>query len=179
VAAPPTTAATTTTVDPGVLPQTHVLPSADTAAFSSRVQGLWQAIVSGEVQPAMPFFFPLSAYEQVKGISNPQADWQNRLVGYYGLDIQAAHNLLGPDAAGAEFVGVTVPTVRATWVLPGQEYNKGPYYRVYGTRVTYKIGGRTRSLGIFSLISWRGEWYVVHLGPATRSTHQGIVYQPA
>jgi hypothetical protein len=104
--------ATTTTVDPGVLPQTHVLPAADTAAFSSRVQGLWQAVVSGEVQPAMSFFFPLSAYEQVKGIANPQTDWQNRLVGYYGLDIQAAHNLLGPDAASAEFVGVSVPTVR-------------------------------------------------------------------
>jgi len=31
-------------------------------------------------------------------------------------------------------------------------------------------------LGIFSLISWRGEWYVVHLGPSTRSTNRGIIY---
>jgi hypothetical protein len=172
-------ASTTTTVDSGGLPQTHALPPADSAAFAARMQDLWQAIVNGDPAPALPSFFPVSAYLQVKAISNPQADWQNRLVGYYDLDIQAAHALLGPDAARAEFVGVTLPTAKAVWVLPGQEYNKGPYYRVYGTRLTYRVGGQTRSFGIFSLISWRGEWYVVHLGPATRSSRRGIVYQPA
>jgi hypothetical protein len=155
------------------------MPSSDTPGFLSRVQGLWHAIVSGDPAPAMPFFFPASAYLQVKAIANPQGDWQNRLVGYYGLDIQAAHQALGADAVGAEFVSLSIPTTRAVWVLPGQEYNKGPYYRVYGTRVTYRVGGRTHSFGVFSLISWRGEWYVVHLGPSTRSSRQGIVYQPA
>jgi hypothetical protein len=170
---------TTTTVDPGGLPQTHVLPSNSSAAFAARMQSLWQAVVTGDPAPALPSFFPLSAYLQVKAISNAQSDWQNRLIGYYDLDIQAAHQLLGPDAASAEFVGVTLPTARAVWVLPGQEYNKGPYYRVYGTRLTYRVNGQTRSFGIFSLISWRGEWYVVHLGPSTRSSRRGIVYQPA
>jgi hypothetical protein len=127
----------------------------------------------------MPFFFPLSAYRQVKAVTDPQSDWQNRLVADYELDIRAAHDLLGADTANAEFVGVSVPSPRAVWVLPGQEFNKGPYYRVYGTRLVYRVAGRTRSLGIFSLISWRGEWYVVHLGPPTRPTRGGIVYQPA
>jgi hypothetical protein len=175
----PVVSSTTTTVDAGTLPQTHVLPAADSAAFSSRMQGLWRAIVTGDPTPAMPSFFPLAAYEQVKAVANPSADWQNRLVAYYELDIQAAHQLLDGDAASAEFAGVSVPTARAVWVLPGQEYNKGAYYRLYGTRVSYRVGGRTRSFGIFSLISWRGEWYVVHLGPATRATRQGIVYRPA
>jgi hypothetical protein len=35
---------------------------------------------------------------------------------------------------------------------------------VYGTAVTYVAGGQSRTFEIHSLISWRGEWYVVHLG---------------
>jgi hypothetical protein len=49
---------------------------------------------------------------------------------------------------------------------------------VYGTRLTYRINGHTASFGVFSLISWRGEWYIVHLGPSVRSANKGIVYAP-
>jgi hypothetical protein len=165
-------------IDPGTLPQTHVLPRADDPVFQAGVQDLWQAIVSGDPTTALPFFFPESAYLQVKAISNPAADYKNRLIDWYRLDIEAAHALLGSQAAQAQFVGVTVPTSQAAWIVPGVEYNKGSYYRVFGTRLTYKVGGKTKSIGLFSLISWRGEWYIVHLGPSTRSSNVGIVYQP-
>lgn len=166
------------TTDPGLLPQTHVLPSPDDPMFRAGVQDLWQAIVTGDPTTALPFFFPETAYLQVKAIANPSADYQNRLINWYRLDIQAAHALLGADASSATFVRVTVPTAQAVWIVPGVEFNKGSYYRVYGTRLYYEIGGTTRSIGIFSLISWRGQWYVVHLGPSTRSSDRGIVYNP-
>ena len=63
----------------------------------------------------------------------------------------------------AVLVGVDVPDARATWVLPGAEYNKGSYWRVYGTVVHYVVDGRAATFAIQSLISWRGQWYVVHL----------------
>jgi hypothetical protein len=164
-------------VDPGTLPQTHVLPHTDDPVFQASVRDLWQAIVTDDPATAMPFFFPESAYLQVKAITNPAADYQNRLIDWYRLDIEAAHALLGSQASQARFVGVTVPNA-AVWIVPGVEYNKGSYYRVFGTRLTYEIGGKTKSIGLFSLISWRGEWYIVHLGPSTRSSNRGIVYQP-
>ncbi|HEU5333118.1 MAG TPA: hypothetical protein VFU73_10145 [Actinocrinis sp.] len=165
-------------IDPGTLPQTHTLPHTTDALFQANVQDLWQAIVTGDPATAMPFFFPESAYLQVKAISNPAADYQNRLIDWYRLDIQAAHALLGSQASQAQFVSVTVPTSQAAWIVPGVEYNKGSYYRVFGARLTYKLGGKTKSIGLFSLISWRGEWYIVHLGPSTRSSNRGIVYEP-
>jgi hypothetical protein len=165
-------------IDPGTLPQTHVLPSPDDPMFKAGVQDLWQAIVTDNPTTALPFFFPESAYLQVKAISNPAADYQSRLIDWYRLDIEAAHALLGSQASSAEFVGVTVPTSQAVWIVPGVEYNKGSYYRLFGTRLTYKVGGKTKSIGLFSLISWRGEWYIVHLGPSTRSSNRGIVYAP-
>jgi hypothetical protein len=36
-----------------------------------------------------------------------------------------------------------------------------------------------RSFGVASLISWRGLWYVVHLGPNPRPSDVGTVDQPA
>jgi len=164
------------TTDPGRLPQTHVLPNPDDSTFQAGVQDLWQAIVTDNPTAALPFFFPETAYLQVKAISGASADYQNRLIDWYRLDIEAVHAHLGSDASAAKFVRVTVPTSRAVWIVPGVEFNKGSYYRVYGTRLYYEVGGRTRSIGIFSLISWRGEWYVVHLGPSTRSTNRGIIY---
>lgn len=166
------------TTDPGTLPQTQALPGDQDARFRAGAQHLWQAIVQDKPDLARPFFFPLSAYKQVKGIWNPAEDYQDRLIAWYDLDIRAAHDYLGSAAAGARFVGVDVPESDAEWIEPGVEYNKGSYYRVYGTRLNYEANGHQGSIGVFSLISWRGEWYVVHLGPSTRSTMQGFVYDP-
>ncbi len=155
---PPTTS---TTLDPGSLPQTNARPSGSDPVFLARVQRLWQAVVSGDTSIALPAFFPEGAYLQVKAIADPDADWRQRLVRLYDGDIAALHaRLAGRPAA---LVSVTVPDAAATWVLPGAEYNKGSYWRVYGTVVHYTVGGQAATFPIQSLISWRGLWYVVHL----------------
>jgi hypothetical protein len=157
--------ATTTppTTDPGALPQTTQLPGAGDPLFLGHVRDLWQAVVDGQPHEAGPFFFPLSAYIQVKGISDPVHDYQSRLVADFNQDVETLHASLGPAAASATFTGVSVPDA-AEWIGPGVEDNKGSYWRVYGTRVAYTFAGRAGSFEITSMISWRGEWYVVHLG---------------
>jgi hypothetical protein len=97
----------------------------------------------------------------VKAIANPDADWHQRLVRLYDGDIAALHARVA--GRPATFEGVTVPDGAATWVLPGAEYNKGSYWRVYGTVVHYTVGAQPASFVVQSLISWRGQWYVVHL----------------
>ena len=153
------TSTTSTTVDPGSLPQTAALPSGSDPAFLARMGDLVRAITSGQPSLAAPAFFPLGAYIQVKGISDPVHDYQTRLIPNYDQDIESLHSSVG---AGAVLQSVTVPDA-AEWIKPGVEYNKGSYWRVYGTRVTYSTGGRQGSFTIASMISWRGEWYVVHL----------------
>jgi hypothetical protein len=136
------------------------------------MRALWAAIVAGDTA-ARSSFFPLGAYLQVKAISNPAADYRNRLIALYDLDIRALHLRVGP---GATLLGVDVPDRSATWVTPGQEYNKESYWRVYATRVRYRtVAGKEGSFGIFSLISWRGQWYVVHLGPINRTPGTGAI----
>ena len=45
-------------------------------------------------------------------------------------------------------------------------------------RVVYREDGQIRSFGIASMISWRGVWYVVHLGAILRSSDAGAVDEP-
>jgi hypothetical protein len=172
---PPTT---TTTNGDGSLPQTGDFPSTTTPEFTAQMDALWNGIVSNSVATAMPAFFPEAAYLQLKTIGSAQSDFEDRLVGDYGLDIGAAHALLGADAAQAQFVGVSVPASYGHWVTPGVCDNDVGYFEVPNARVVYQVGGQTRSFGIASMISWRGQWYVVHLGAVLPSGSQGEVDDP-
>ena len=158
----PTT--TSTTVDPGSLPQTTAMPSTADPDFAAGEAALWSAIVHDDPKRAMPFFFPLSAYLQVKAISDPAEDWHERLVAAYWSDIHELHTELGSAVASAKFLGLEVPDA-AEWMVPGSEYNKLGYWRVLGDTLRYEVGGTVHSFPIYSLISWRGRWYVVHISP--------------
>jgi hypothetical protein len=146
---------------PGSLPQTHQLPSARTAVFHAEMTKLWRGIVAGSVSTALPAFFPEQAYVRLKAVADPAGDFRNRLLGSYRLDLAAAHALV----SGADrLLTVNVPTQYAHWVSPGACLNRIGYYEVPNARVVYSGRGGTRSFGIASMISWRGVWYVVHLG---------------
>jgi hypothetical protein len=139
---------------------------------------LWSGVVTNSVQTALPAFFPEGAYVQVKDISSPESDYSDRLVAEFGFDLGAAHQLLGSDAGSASLVEVLVPQQYAHWVPPGTWENSIGYYEVANSRLVYEQGGQTRSFGIASMISWRGGWYVVHLGAVERSADQGVVEDP-
>ncbi|MHB1539134.1 MAG: hypothetical protein ACYCUM_07250 [Solirubrobacteraceae bacterium] len=163
---------------PGSLPQTSALPSSHTVAFRDEVSALWRAIVLDRPSVARSAFFPIGAYVQLKGIENPLADYRNRLLREYALDIGAAHRLLGRGASTATLLGVRVPAGYAHWITPGVCYNTIGYYETPNSRMIYRENGRVRSFGIASMISWRGVWYVVHLGAILREAEEGIVESP-
>jgi hypothetical protein len=176
--AAPTSTVPTSTTDVGSLPQTGTFPTAISPAFQAGMAALWQGVVAGSPDVARAAFFPESAYLQLKTIAGPGSDYSDRLLADFAADLGAAHALLGPDAGAASFVSVNVPEQYGHWVPPGVCDNRVGYYEVANSRVVYQEDGQVRSFGIASLISWRGEWYVVHLGAILRSTSQGIVEDP-
>ncbi len=150
-------------VDPATLPQTRDRPH-DGVQFQARAAVLWEAIVRDDPDRALPFFFPLAAYTQVKAIANPEADWKRRLVAAFKRDIHKLHEKLGAHAESAHLVELDLPAERARWVDPGEEGNKLGYFRVFGSKLRYETDKGAGAFDVTSLISWRGEWYVVHLG---------------
>jgi hypothetical protein len=159
--------------------QTSTRPPARSATFQAEMTDLWAGVVSGRPSLAMPAFFPLVAYKQVKAIANPAADWQGRLVAEFRADVIVAHGLLGRQARHATLLRVIVPEQQADWISPGVCDNGVGYWHAAGARVVYRVGGRVMSFGIATLISWRGRWYVVHLGGELRTSAGGMIDQPS
>ena len=183
---PPTTAVTpttvpvtTTTVDPGTQPQTPVEPAFG-APLEAQMQTLWSAIVAGSTTAALPAFFPRSAYLQMKTgvLADPDTDYTARLQAFYALDVAAYHQALGPGAASATLVDVADAPADAAWIGPGQCENTIGYWHLPGVRLVYQEGSTVSSFAVDSLISWRGVWYVVHLGPNPRPENVGTVDDP-
>jgi len=161
------------------LHQTATRPTAQSPQFQAEMTDLWAGVVSGRPDLAMPAFFPLVAYEQVKAIAYPATDWQGRLVLDFREDVLAAYRLLGGQGRRATLVRVIVPGQDANWISPGVCANGVGYWHVANARMVYRLNDRIMSFGIATLISWRGRWYVVHLGGELRTSYGGMVDQPA
>jgi len=159
----------------GTLPQTSALPKTNAAAFDNAVHDLWLAVATGNPGYARPAFFPEKAYEQVKAIADPESDWQGRLWLDFTLDVAAVHKLIKP---GATLTKVITPTGYEQWIPAGACYNSTGYWHLPGSRLVYREGGVTHSFGIASFISWRGDWYLIHLGALVRGGAYGIVDDP-
>lgn len=146
------------------LGQTEQRPSVTSPAFQKRIEAVARAITSGDVEPALSAFFPLSAYQQVKDVAKPERDYKFRLLANFKRDLLEYHRALGGAAGESKFEGITVSEKDAKWMAPGSEGNKLGYFRVLRSRLRFTLPtGRSREFELTSLISWRGEWYVVHL----------------
>ena len=157
------------------LPQTSALPQTTSTAFDNAIQDIWLAVTTGDADYARPAFFPEKAYERVKAIDDPESDWTGRLWYDFTLDLAAAHKLVGKNAT---LTKVLTPTQYTQWIPVGACYNSTGYWHLPGTRLVYREDGATHSFGIASFISWRGDWYLIHLGALVRSGAYGIVDDP-
>jgi hypothetical protein len=164
-------------VDPGAgsRPQTQKYPSTRDTAFRNAMYDVWLAVTTGKASYGRDAFFPEAAYAKVKAIAYPQSDWTSRLWLDFALDVGAAHSLVG---SHAKLLRVDMaPADEAAWVAPGYCYNSVGYWHINGARLVYLKNGQERSIGIASLISWRGVWYVVHFGGVIRP-EAGLVDDP-
>jgi hypothetical protein len=150
--------------DGAPLPQTDERPSVTSARFKRRMQLLADSILTGDAERGRATFFPLVAYAQVKDVQKPERDYKYRLLAHFERDVLEYRKALGKDAERAQFLGVEVPEDRAQWMKPGKEGNRLGYYRVLRSKLRFRLpSGSERALELTSMISWRGEWYVVHL----------------
>lgn len=146
------------------LPQTEDRPKVDSAWFKSRGEKLFQSIVKDDPESSLEFFFPLVAYQSVKDVADPARDYKYRLLKNFKRDVHDYHGAVGDEPEKARFVAIEVPEDQAKWMKPHSEGNKLGYFRVLRSRLRFQDSrGKERELEITSFISWRGEWYLVHL----------------
>ena len=159
-------------------PAVDARPSLSTAPgslLSSYARTLFDDALTA--RPADRLFFPLPAYEQVKAISDPAADYTHRLLYGFHLDMAALHAHLRRSPTPVFLRALLNPTA-LTWVEPGTCGNRLGYWHLPGLRLVYRVGTTVYSVAVVSMISWRGRLYVIHLGSFI-PTPPGVVAQPA
>ena len=159
-----TTTTTTAASDPGALPQTDERPTAVGRHLHRGRRRPVGGDPSGQTRARAAVLLPEERVPPGESDQRSGGDYQHRLIANYEDDIHTLHAQLGANAANAQYVGISVPDDQAVFVQPGEESNKGTYWRVYGSTMQYQVDGQTGSFPVTSMISWRGEWYVVHLG---------------
>ncbi len=160
---------------PGRLPPTRAEPSFG-APLTRAMARLAAAIASDDPAGALATFFPEAAYVRLKTgeIPDPAGDYENRLVALLRLDVAAYHAVLDAGSP-ARFVRVEADPAFARWIPPGACENSLGYWHEPGVRLVFAHDHRLVSVEVDSLISWRGVWYVVHLGPNPRARDVGTV----
>ena len=149
--------------DGELLPQNKDEPSIDSKVFQERLANLFRAIQNNDPEMARSFFFPVQAYEKVKAIKKANEDWRWRLFKHFQRDVKKYHRRLGDDPKQAKLLRIQLRN-KPRWMKPGKEGNRIGYYRVTRSWLHYQTAaGKERHFEITSMISWRGEWYVVHL----------------
>jgi hypothetical protein len=160
---------------PGNLPQTSIEPNF-TTGLNSQMHTLWRAISLDSPAIGERVFFPREAYLRMKQgqIVNPASDYSNRLIALFALDVGAYHRLM-VTGVHARFERIVASRADAAWNPPGACENRIGYWHLPGVRLVFARGRHVESVAVASLISWRGVWYVVHLGPNPRSANVGTV----
>jgi hypothetical protein len=127
---------------------------------NERAAALFDAIVRDDPRAASTFFLPRDAFRLIKAAANPNAVYDG-LLRAYERDIHALHGSL-PGLAQARFVRVEL-SHRRSWVLPGEEANRLPYWAQRHNALVYRVGDAERRIELRVLIAWQGRWYATHL----------------
>ena len=160
---------------PGSLPQTTLEPSFGTP-LTKQMTTLASAIAHHSVAMGNKVFFPEAAYVRMKTgeIPSPAGDWRSRLFSFFVLDLGAYRDRLFA-THHTTFVRVEANPRYAQWIPPGVCENKIGYWHEPNVRLVFRHNTTLESVLVASLISWRGVWYVVHLGPNPRADNVGTV----
>ncbi len=127
---------------------------------AERARALFAALVSGEPASALDFFLPRGAFRKIKAAADPDAIYDG-LLRAYQRDIRALHAAT-PELQHASFVRLQLSR-RRSWVLPGEEANRLPYWAQRHNTLVYRVGGSEHSLEVRVMIAWQGHWYITHL----------------
>lgn len=162
-------------LSPSQLPQTTTRPAFATL-FQHDMGVLASSIATRDASQATWLFFPEQPYLAMKTgqIPYPASDYRGRLMALYLLDLAAYHQALYAGATTTYLYARANPAL-ATWIAPGSCENRIGYWHEPGVRLIFRRDGHIVSVSVDSLISWRGLWYVVHLGPNPRPRDVGTV----
>ena len=159
-AATPRPSTTTTTVPT----QSMVKPLAHDHALDIRMRQFYTGLRDNNNALCDKAFLPMMDYVALKQGGGNQADWRNRLMYHFHLQLAQLRKRFAASLPGSTYNGYRIPYSTAHTVRVGAEENKAPYWQVFMTTMAFHDkNGRGHNFTINTLISFRGEWWIVHV----------------
>lgn len=141
---------------------TDAPPAPPVDDLQDRAKKLFEAIQKDEPELAMALLYPRESYVALKDVKDPGAAW-DKLQKAFKLAIHAYHKKLGKKAAEAEFEGLELNPKTQVYVAPKKEANKTGYNKVTKSKLKYRVGGKSKTLDVATMIDNESKWYVTAL----------------
>ncbi|MGA2448508.1 MAG: hypothetical protein ABTD50_07530 [Polyangiaceae bacterium] len=141
-------------------PPEDALPPTSSDELTLRARHLLEAIQKNDPDLAVDIMFPRDGWLSVRDTSDGGKEWDHRVASPFRRTVhRLSHH---HDLDLAEFVSIELGKnmVQAT---PHRRGWRTPLWLVSGSRITFVVGGHTRSLSIRQMTAWRGAWYVTQL----------------
>jgi hypothetical protein len=126
-----------------------------------RARHLLEAIANDNSLLASDILFPRDGWRITRDAMDPGKDWERRIATPFRSAIHALARRK-EDLARAQFVSLELGAAIAQ-ATPARRGWKKPLWTVRGSRLTFVVDGRTRTLPVRELTAWRGAWYVTRL----------------
>jgi hypothetical protein len=142
-------------------PPDDAAPPVAGGELTGRVRHLLEAIGRDDATLAADILFPRDGWMATRDANDPGKDWDRHVAAPFRKGLHA----LGRRHPGLDHAQLASIDLGAsvTQTTPRRRGWKKALWTVQGSRVTFVVDGRTRTLAIREMTAWRGAWYVTRL----------------
>jgi len=146
---------------PDAGPSDDAIPPTSSEELTVRAKHLLEAIAQNNADLASDILFPRDGWVATRDAADPGKEWEKRVAHPFQRSLRALsrrHQDLGRAQFAALELGHSM-----TQATPRRHSWQKPLWIVTGSRLTFVVDGRTRTLPVREMVAWRGAWYVTRL----------------
>jgi hypothetical protein len=146
---------------PDAAPADDAIPPTSSDELAVRARHLLEAIAQNNGELASDILFPRDGWVATRDATDPGKEWEKRVAHPF----QRALRVLSHrhhDLERAQFASLELGH-SMTQATPRRHGWQKPLWIVSGSRLTFVVDGRTRTLPVREMVAWRGAWYVTRL----------------
>jgi hypothetical protein len=142
-------------------PSDDGIPPTSSDELTVRARHLLEAIAQDNGDLASDILFPRDGWVATRDAADPGKEWEKRVARPFQrtLRVLSRHHA---DLNRAQFASLELGH-SMTQATPKRHGWQKPLWIVTGSRLTFVVDGRTRTLPVRELTAWRGAWYVTRL----------------
>ncbi|HTB72278.1 MAG TPA: hypothetical protein VK762_03490 [Polyangiaceae bacterium] len=146
---------------PDAGPADDAIPPTSSEELTVRARHLLEAIAQNNGELASDILFPRDGWVATRDAADPGKEWEKRVARPFQRSLRVLSRR-HQDLGRAQFASLELGH-SMTQATPKRHGWQKPLWIVTGSRLTFVVDGRTRTLPVREMVGWRGAWYVTRL----------------